>query len=89
MPSHFSTALNWIDNIAGDSKVDESTRFWAPYIKMRQLQTNGEYGKELGLDLRTAQPFFLFDDEKGETAHGKRLAVNSGKTLPRPCWRTF
>ena len=89
MPSHFPYTLNWIDNIAGDSKVDESTRFWATYIKMRQLQTNGEYGKEVGLDLRTAQPFFLFGDEKGKTALRKGIGGELWKTLPRPCWRTF
>ena len=68
MPSHFPYTLNWIDNLARDSGVVESFRFWATYIKMRQLQTNGRYGTEPGLDLRTAQPFFVYSDESGRTS---------------------
>jgi len=34
---------------------------------MRQLQTNGQYGAEEGLDLRTAQHFKFYSNGDGDT----------------------
>ncbi|MBC7792637.1 MAG: hypothetical protein H7Z43_02930, partial [Clostridia bacterium] len=66
-PSHFPYTISWIHSLVDLSGRREGFRFWATYIKMRQLQTNGVYGEEVGLDLRTAQPFWLYSNEAGET----------------------
>jgi cytochrome c553 len=75
MPSHFPYTLLYITNVGSDSSLAtpanpryDSFRYWASVIKMRQLQTNGVYGKEVGLDLRTAQPFFYYADQRGNTS---------------------
>ncbi|MBC7975512.1 MAG: hypothetical protein H7138_11055, partial [Myxococcales bacterium] len=59
------------------SGLADGFRFWATYIKLRQQQTNGFYGVENGLDLRTAQPFYLYSDELADT----RLRAAVGKDL--------
>ncbi|NVJ59386.1 MAG: metallophosphoesterase [Gammaproteobacteria bacterium] len=68
MPSHFAYTLPWIRNLHSQSKESQSFRFWATMIKMRQLQTNGSYGEEEGLDLRTAQPYFFFSDKRANSS---------------------
>lgn len=65
MPSHFPYSISWVMNSNDEAGVWEGHRYFATYIKMRQLQTNGVYGEEEGLDLRTAQPFWLLADEDG------------------------
>jgi hypothetical protein len=61
-PAHFPYVQLWIEDLQIATKQSQSYRYWATQIKMRQLQTNGNYGIENGLDLRTAQPFFLYSD---------------------------
>jgi hypothetical protein len=61
-PAHFPYVQLWIEDLQIASGRSQSYRYWATQIKMRQLQTNGNYGIENGLDLRTAQPFFLYSD---------------------------
>jgi hypothetical protein len=61
-PAHFPYVQLWIEDLQIASGQPQSYRYWATQIKMRQLQTNGNYGIENGLDLRTAQPFFLYSD---------------------------
>jgi hypothetical protein len=61
-PAHFPYVQLWIEDLQIASGLPQSYRYWATQIKMRQLQTNGNYGIENGLDLRTAQPFFLYSD---------------------------
>ena len=61
-PAHFPYVQLWIEDLQIASDLSQSYRYWATQIKMRQLQTNGNYGIENGLDLRTAQPFFLYSD---------------------------
>jgi hypothetical protein len=67
-PAHFPYVQVWIGGLEQDSNESQSFRYWASHIKMRQLQTNGTYGNENGLDLRTAQPMHLisgFDGDRG------------------------
>lgn len=66
MPSHFPYSLNWNHNLGVASGRFEPFRFFATYIKMRQLQTSGTYGDEVGLDLRTAQPFQMVCEGDGD-----------------------
>jgi hypothetical protein len=47
--------------------VNQGYRFWATMIKQRQLQTNGRYGLEEGLDLRTAQPHIYYGTARSTT----------------------
>ena len=64
-PSHFAYTIGHTEKLNNESSELQSFRFWSAMIKMRQLQTNGRYGKENGLDLRTAQPFRYFSDRRG------------------------
>ncbi len=68
MPSHFAYTIPWIERSEDESKLSQSYRYWATTIKMRQLQTNGQYGEEEGLDLRTAQPYRFYSNGSGGTA---------------------
>jgi hypothetical protein len=79
MPSHFAYTYSHVEILQDDSGVDQGYFFWATMIKQRQLQTNGKYGIEAGLDLRTAQPYIYYSSVFGETA--SRSAV--GQSL----WR--
>jgi sugar phosphate isomerase/epimerase len=67
MPSHFAYTIPWIERAQNESNLSQSYRYWATTIKMRQLQTNGNYGEEEGLDMRTAQPYVYFSDGGGDT----------------------
>lgn len=64
-PSHFAYTIGHTEKLNNESGESQSFRFWSAMIKMRQMQTNGRYGKENGLDLRTAQPFRYFADKRG------------------------
>ncbi|MBC7974397.1 MAG: hypothetical protein H7138_05380 [Myxococcales bacterium] len=77
MPYHIPYTILFMDNLASRSGLADGFRFWATYIKLRQQQTNGFYGVENGLDLRTAQPFYLYSDEFADT----RLRAAVGKDL--------
>ncbi len=66
-PSHFPYTLNWINELSAASPQSQSFRYWATFTKMRQTQTNGAYGVENGLDLRTAQPYYLYSDRREDT----------------------
>ncbi|MEP6633026.1 MAG: hypothetical protein ABJA62_02345 [Luteimonas sp.] len=66
-PSHFPYVSHWIEELQTQSNQNQAFRFWADMIKMRQLQTNGAYGVENGLDLRTAQPVFLYSNFGAQT----------------------
>jgi hypothetical protein len=68
MPSHFAYTYSHVEILQEESKVDQGFRFWATMIKQRQLQTNGRYGVEEGLDLRTAQPYVYYSSRAGSTA---------------------
>lgn len=67
-PSHFIYTIEFIENTLESSGEPQSYRYWATKIKLRQQQTNGVYGVEAGLDLRTAQPFYLWSDNRGDTS---------------------
>lgn len=67
-PSHFIYTMEFIENTQDSTGESQSYRYWATKIKMRQQQTNGAYGVEAGLDLRTAQPFYLWSDNRGDTS---------------------
>ncbi len=78
MPSHFAYTLVWNDDsVAKAGTVSQAFRYFAAYIKMRQQQTNGKYGLESGMDMRTAQPFWVYSDEFGST----RNRVGLGQPL--------
>lgn len=67
MPSHYPYTIGFMELLSSQSGVQDSFRFWATYIKIRQQQTNGHYGVENGLDLRTAQPYLVYSDTRGNT----------------------
>ncbi|MGE5453447.1 MAG: immunoglobulin-like domain-containing protein [Acidobacteriota bacterium] len=67
MPSHFAYTYSHIELLREYSGVDQGYRFWATMIKQRQLQTNGHYGVEEGLDLRTAQPYVYYGTARDKT----------------------
>jgi hypothetical protein len=81
MPSHFAYTYSHVELLQDKSKVDQGFRFWATMIKQRQLQTNGVYGAEAGLDLRTAQPYIYYG-----TARGKTNSDTQG-SVGRELWR--
>jgi hypothetical protein len=60
MPNHFAYVCSHIEFMQDESNIQQGFRFWASMIKQRQLQTNGLYGVETGLDLRTAQPHVYY-----------------------------
>jgi hypothetical protein len=68
MPSHFAYVYSHIEILQAESNIKQGFRFWASMIKQRQLQTNGVYGQEAGLDLRTAQPYIFYSARDGSTA---------------------
>lgn len=67
MPTHFAYVYSHVELLQLETDVDQGYRFWAGLIKQRQLQTNGEYGVEAGLDLRTAQPCIYYAAKEGDT----------------------
>jgi hypothetical protein len=67
MPNHFAYVYSHVELLQSASDVDQGYRFWAGLIKQRQLQTNGRYGVEEGLDLRTAQPYIYFSPRDGRS----------------------
>jgi hypothetical protein len=77
MPSHFPYTIDFLESLARESKLADPFRFWATYIKIRQQQTNGHYGVENGLDLRTAQPYELYSSKGG---------VVSTRNIGQPLW---
>ncbi len=82
MNSHFAYTINWLDKLESISGESHALRFFATITKMRQLQTNGAYGREVGLDLRTAQPFWLYSDEDGRVSN-RVLGATHADTLLR------
>lgn len=79
MPSHFAYTYSHVEILQEKSDIDQGYRFWATLIKQRQLQTNGEYGVEAGLDLRTAQPYIYYSSRFGDTA--------TQSAVSQPLWR--
>lgn len=67
MPSHFAYLYSHVQLLQFESQVDQGFRYWATLIKQRQLQTNGEYGIENGLDLRTAEPYVYYGSARDNT----------------------
>jgi hypothetical protein len=82
MPNHFAYVCSHIEFLQDESDVDQGFRFWASMIKQRQLQTNGLYGAETGLDLRTAQPHVYY---KANRSGNSRTQASVGQ----PLWRYF
>jgi hypothetical protein len=80
MPSHFAYTYSHIELLQLESKVNQGHRFWATMIKQRQLQTNGLYGVEAGLDLRTAQPYVYFGTARRTTKTDTQASVG------QPLW---
>ena len=66
-PSHFTYTIGRLEDGVTATGVPASYRFWAGLIKQRQMQTNGRYRVEDGLDLRTAQPYIYYSDEREVT----------------------
>jgi hypothetical protein len=67
MPSHFAYTYSHVELLQQYSDIDQGYRFWATMIKQRQLQTNGRYGVEEGLDLRTSQPYIYYGTARNRT----------------------
>lgn len=88
-PSHFIYTMELAEALHDLSGESQSYRFWAGMIKMRQLQTNGVYGKENGLDLRTAQPFWLWSDQKGDTSLQAGVGAERWRQLAQAVLRDF
>lgn len=80
MPSHFAYTYSHIELLQDESQVDQGYRFWATLIKQRQLQTNGRYGVETGLDLRTAQPYIYYGTARDRTKTDVQSSVG------QPLW---
>ncbi|GAA3965603.1 Ig-like domain-containing protein [Allohahella marinimesophila] len=80
MPSHFAYTYSHVELLQEYSNVDQGFRFWATMIKQRQLQTNGKYGIEAGLDLRTAQPFIFYGTARNKTKTDAQSSVG------QPLW---
>ncbi len=68
MPTHFAYVYSHVELLQKESGISQGYRFWAGMIKQRQLQTNGKYGIEEGLSLRTAQPYIYYGTRKGDPA---------------------
>ena len=85
MPSHFAYTYSHVEILQAESGVDQGYFFWATMIKQRQLQTNGQYGVEAGLDLRTAQPYVYYSSASGDpsaqSAVGEPLATNLAESM--------
>jgi hypothetical protein len=82
MPNHFAYLCSHIEFLQGASHVNQGFRFWASMIKQRQLQTNGLYGVEVGLDLRTAQPHVYYKANRDGNS-------DTEKSVGQPLWRYF
>jgi hypothetical protein len=67
MPSHFAYTYSHVELLQEYAGVNQGYRFWATTIKQRQLQTNGRYGTETGLDMRTAQPYVFYGTARDKT----------------------
>ncbi len=80
MPSHFAYTYSHVELLQQESDVDQGYRFWATMIKQRQLQTNGLYGVEAGLDLRTAQPYVYYGTARNTTKTDAQASVG------QPLW---
>lgn len=80
MPSHFAYTYSHVELLQEYSKVNQGYRFWATMIKQRQLQTNGRYGLEEGLDLRTAQPHIYYGTARNTTKTDAQASVG------QPLW---
>lgn len=80
MPSHFAYAYTHVELLQRYSGVAQGYRFWATMIKQRQLQTNGRYGVEAGLDLRTSQPYVYFGTARRTTSTDTQASVG------QPLW---
>ncbi|WP_144395335.1 Ig-like domain-containing protein [Pleionea sediminis] len=81
MPSHFAYTYSHVELLQRFSGIPQGFKFWATMIKQRQLQTNGRYGVEAGLDLRTAQPYVYYGTARRTTNTDTQSSV--GRTL----WR--
>ncbi len=82
MPTHFAYVCSHIEFLQDESNVNQGFRFWASMIKQRQLQTNGLYGVETGLDLRTAQPHVYFKANRNGNS-------NTQKSVGPTLWKYF
>ncbi|MFT6903611.1 MAG: hypothetical protein ACJAS1_000255 [Oleiphilaceae bacterium] len=80
MPSHFAYTYSHVELLQFESNVDQGFRFWATMIKQRQLQTNGKYGVEAGLDLRTAQPYVYYGTARQKTK------IDTQASVGQPLW---
>lgn len=80
MPAHFAYTYSHVELLQQYSGVPQGFRFWATMIKQRQLQTNGRYGIEAGLDLRTAQPYVYYGTARGRTSTATQSSVG------QPLW---
>jgi hypothetical protein len=80
MPSHFAYTYSHVELLQFESGIDQGYRFWATMIKQRQLQTNGKYGIEAGVDLRTAQPYIYYGSARQKTKK------NTQASIEQPLW---
>ncbi|MFT5717640.1 MAG: hypothetical protein ACI9T7_001836 [Oleiphilaceae bacterium] len=80
MPSHFAYTYSHVELLQSESDIDQGYRFWATMVKQRQLQTNGKYGVEAGLDLRTAQPYVYYGTARNTTKTDTQASVG------QPLW---
>lgn len=75
MPSHFAYTYSHVELLQFESGIDQGFLFWSTMIKQRQLQTNGVYGQEAGLDLRTAQPYIYYGTARNRTRTDTQRSV--------------
>ncbi|MFE8070300.1 Ig-like domain-containing protein [Marinobacteraceae bacterium S3BR75-40.1] len=80
VPSHFAYTYSHVELLQRYSGIDQGYRFWATMIKQRQQQTNGRYGVEAGLDLRTAQPYVYYGTARRTTNTDTQSSVG------QPLW---
>jgi len=91
MPSHFAYTYSHVELLQAESNVAQGYRFWATMIKQLQLQTNGRYGVEAGLDLRKAQPHIYYGTARDKTSTAAQGSVGQGRdsTNYSPCSRVY
>lgn len=80
IPAHYAYTYSHVELLQRYSGIDQGYRFWATMIKQRQTQTNGKYGIENGLDLRTAQPYVYYGTARNRTNTDTQSSVG------QPLW---
>ena len=89
LATYFPYHLVYLDNLAVESKVWDSHRYWSSIIKMRQVQTNGTYGVSDGLTLRTAQPYWLYSNGSLDSNLQRAVGATRWKQITEALLKDF